>query len=154
MPVQKNPYPLAHDVGNPVSAGSTGPRPGKERRRAERVPAAIIPTLAQRLTNAGWVPISATIHDLSTGGLLLATEQQLEAGDYVELAFALPGGGARLNVRLDVQWVEPAQSERFGRWKAGCQFQEPAAADRELLVHFIMGQQRLETRGRQPSEGE
>jgi Tfp pilus assembly protein PilZ len=100
------------------------------------------------------VPISATIHDLSTGGLLLATEQQLESGDYVELGFALPGGGAQLNVRLDVQWVEPAQSARFGRWKAGCQFQEPAAADRELLVQFIMGQQRLETRGQQGPEGQ
>jgi c-di-GMP-binding flagellar brake protein YcgR len=148
MPTQEHPQPLAHDDGNSVPSRSAGTPPENERRRAERVPAAIVPTQARRLTDAGWVPISASILDLSTGGLLLASEQQLESGDYVEVGFALPGGGAQLNVRLDVQWAEPARSERLGQWKAGCQFQDPAVSDRELLIRFITEQQRLAARGR------
>lgn len=119
-------------MGTSTDPGSGGR--GAERRRYQRLPTSFKPSQTRRLGDAGWEPVEATILNISAGGLLISTEQPLRVGDYVELQFDLPGGGASLSVRLDVLRVGPLEAGGMSVWRAGCQFQQSNPQYRELIA--------------------
>jgi c-di-GMP-binding flagellar brake protein YcgR len=116
-----------------------GPWQRVQRRRAARHPVDMRPTSALLLRGSPVepVPFSATISDLSAGGLRLSTATELHVGDQLELAFGTPSGGAELRLRVTVARASPAQDA----WDIGCQFVEPSATEREQIVQFILAQQ-------------
>jgi len=105
-----------------------------QRRQAARYSVELRPTTAARLLPTGEAqPFEATMRDVSTSGIRLATTVDLQIGDVIELSFGTPSGGAELWLRVSV--VRTAGSE------VGCQFLEPSAAERERIVQFIFAQQ-------------
>ncbi len=113
-----------------------------QRRNHVRLGVVIRPTLAERLTGAGWWPVRAVITNLSAGGVQVRSRDELLVGDRLDFGFALPSGAAELRVRLDVRHVEERRHGTLVVWEAGCQFKEPRTADCERIVQFIFAQQR------------
>lgn len=103
---------------------------------------------ARRLAEGGWVPVHASVLNVSGGGVLLACDQPLQVGDYLDLVFAPEGGGVRLEVRVDVLRVEHIQAGALDLWRAGCAFQQPDPANREAIARFIAGLRPLSGRRR------
>ena len=116
-------------TGTPRRAASS-----RDQRLDERVHISIRPDETRRLEDDGWVKFDAEILNVSAGGLLVASREEIHPGDYLEMAFVLPGGGVRIQVRMDVIW---AREEPGSLWQAGCQFQDRSGAVRELIFRAI-----------------
>jgi predicted protein tyrosine phosphatase len=101
------------------------------------------------------LPIQASIRNISTHGLLVHSEQQLQPGAQLEFAFRTPGG-AELTLRADVRHVQHLQVEVPDLWEAGCEFRESDPASREQLVAFVLRQQTTDapSASAEPSEPE
>lgn len=125
------------DANGAGSADRADATPPADRRRDSRLLVAVPATEARRLGEGGWVPVRATVLNVSGGGVLLTCDQPLQAGDYLVLVFAPEGGGVRLEVRVDVLRVEHIQAGALDLWRAGCTFQQPDPANREAIAHFI-----------------
>src|SRR5439155_10437283 len=99
-----------------------GERAGAPRRET-RLPVVIHPATASRVAGDLRIPISATIRNISSNGLLVHSQQQLLAGTQLEFLFRTPGG-AELSMRADVRHVQHLQIESPEVWEAGCEFRE------------------------------
>jgi c-di-GMP-binding flagellar brake protein YcgR len=100
------------------------------------------PTVAKVVAANSSRPIRVTITNVSAGGLHLRSEQQLDVGDQVFVAFTLPGSSAEMHAHLDVRHVERSARSEKEIWNAGCQFKDLKPAQRESIVKFIFAQQR------------
>jgi c-di-GMP-binding flagellar brake protein YcgR len=113
-----------------------------QRRQDVRLPFIVQPTVAKVVAANGSRPIQATITNVSAGGLHLRSEQQVDVGDQVYVAFVLPGSGKEMHAHLDVRHVERSARSEKEIWNAGCQFKDLQSAQRESIVKFIFAQQR------------
>jgi hypothetical protein len=118
-----------------------GERAGAPRRET-RLPVVIHPATASRVAGDLRIPISATIRNISSNGLLVHSEQQLLAGTQLEFVFRTPGG-AELSMRADVRHVQHLQIEVPEVWEAGCEFRESDLDSREQLVKFVLNHQTI-----------
>lgn len=76
--------------------------------------------------------------NLSIGGLCLHAREALPVGEGVAIAFALPGGGPRIEARGRVIWLERAQADAAPRFlETGIRFEVLADGDRERLARFV-----------------
>jgi len=111
-------------------------------RREMRLPVVIYPAAASRVAGDLRIPLSATIRNISSNGLLVHSEQQLLAGTQLEFVFRTPGG-AELSMRADVRHVQHLQIESPEVWEAGCEFRESDLDSREQLVKFVLNHQTI-----------
>src|SRR5712691_4333021 len=118
-----------------------GERAGAPRREM-RLPVVIHPAAASRVAGDLRIPLSATIRNISSNGLLVHSEQQLLAGTQLEFVFRTPGG-AELSMRADVRHVQHLQIESPEVWEAGCEFRESDMDSREQLVRFVLNHQEV-----------
>jgi benzoate membrane transport protein len=109
-------------------------------RRESRLPVVIRPALAARVAGDLRFPISATIRNISSNGLLVHSEDQLLPGQQVEFVFRTPGG-AELTMRADVRRVQHLQIEVPEIWEAGCEFREANSESRDQLIRFVLNHQ-------------
>src|SRR5262249_6178379 len=82
----------------------------------------------------------ATIRNISVGGLLVHSEDQLLPGALLEFGFQTPGG-AELRLRADVRHVQHRPFFATDVWEAGCEFRETDMDSREQLVRFVLNHQ-------------
>jgi len=108
------------------------------KRRETRLPVLIRPTAVVRVAGDLRIPLRATIRNISSHGLLVHAEQQLQPGAQLEFTFSTPGG-AQLTLRADVRHVQHLQFDGPDLWEAGCEFRESDPASREHLVSFVLG---------------
>lgn len=120
----------------------TAPWHRVQRRQTLRYAVEMRPTTTLRLRgSADAQAISAVLSDLSTGGMRITSDSEVEPGDRLELAFGTPSGGAELRLRVTVLRVVPVRRDGRPRWEAGCQFVEPTEGERDQIVQFILAQQ-------------
>jgi c-di-GMP-binding flagellar brake protein YcgR len=113
-----------------------------QRRQTARHPVDMRPSQAARLLpNGDRASFSASLSDLSAGGLRLLASIELHVDDQLELAFGTPSGGAELRLRLTVVRVSSPPASSQPVWDVGCQFVEPSEREREQIVQFIVTQQ-------------
>ena len=115
---------------------------GVERRRVARIPLNIQPLQAIRVAGTQRLAIGVVIRNISTGGVLVRTEQELVAGQHLELTLGQPGGAVALVVRVDVRHARQIQEGLVEAWEAGCEFCESPRIDRKRLVGYILDQAR------------
>ncbi len=118
---------------------------GAERRRAARNPVNIQPCRAVRVAGTQRTAIAAVIRDISTGGVLVRTEQELLPGQHLELTFGQPADAVTMQVRAEVRYARQIQEGLVEAWEAGCEFGDSPRIGREQLVGFILDQRRLPT---------
>jgi c-di-GMP-binding flagellar brake protein YcgR len=113
-----------------------------QRRNAVRQRVAVVPHLAQiiyggvarRSLRLGVIGVSGT-------GLSVRSQDELRAGDLLELAFRLEG---EVHLQARVRWVR----RRHHGWEAGCAFEGVTEKQAEAIVKFIFAEQRAMLRAR------
>jgi hypothetical protein len=130
-----------------MSEGDEGSTEDKERRRQERIAAAVVTELV-----VAEKPHMAMLHDFSETGALVLTRTRLEAGEAIELRIHL---GERLEetivTRGSVVRVEPwAGGESFWPLAVAVHFEEPARGHEERLRKIAARQVEL---GIAPAKG-
>src|SRR6185436_4774331 len=110
------------------------------KRSEERRAVVVRPAWTARVAGDLRVALQATIRNISVGGLLVHSEQQLLPGQQLEFGFQTPGG-AELRLRADVRHVQHRVFFSTDIWEAGCEFRETDAAAREQLVQFLLSHQ-------------
>jgi hypothetical protein len=113
------------------------------KRREVRLQVLIRPASTVRVAGDLRIPLRATIRNISTHGLLVHTEQQLQPGALLEFTFST-AGGAQLTLRADVRHVQHLQLDALDVWEAGCEFRESDPASREELVSFVLRRQQAD----------
>jgi c-di-GMP-binding flagellar brake protein YcgR len=111
-----------------------------QRREAVRMPVAIRPRLAVRLAGGDEQPLLIGITNISATGLQIRSQDRINPGDELELAFELIGVPDELSVRARVKRVE--SQERI--WIAGCAFEGLPDRTARTILQFIFAQQRAE----------
>ena len=84
---------------------------------------------------------AAVTNDVSGGGARLATDRVLAPGASLQMAIALPGREAPVNVVGEVAWSEPrAMTTQEGRRQSaesGVRFAEISPNDRDTMMEFV-----------------
>jgi hypothetical protein len=118
---------------------------GEQVERAEtRLAVLIRPAWSVRIAGDLRVSVAASIRNISAGGLLVHSEQQLLPGAQLEFGFQTPGG-AELRLRADVRHVQHRVFFSTDIWEAGCEFRETDLDSREQLVQFVLNHQETPT---------
>jgi c-di-GMP-binding flagellar brake protein YcgR len=119
-----------------------------QRREAVRIPVAIRPRIAAKLTGNARKPLRLGVINLSAGGVQVRSQDELRVGDRLALALPLMGFEEELEVEARVKRV--AQHTRDGvtskLWDAGCEFEGLAHRTSERIVQFIFAEQRAQAR--------
>jgi c-di-GMP-binding flagellar brake protein YcgR len=100
----------------------TGPWRRYQRRQSSRRSVELRPARAARLLeDGGSMSAQVSVADLSAGGMRVQSNLELSVGDQLELAFAFPGGGAELWLRVLVVRVDRTAPGGAGRgaWGRG-----------------------------------
>ncbi len=112
-----------------------------QRRSGARLVVSIQPSFAGRVVaNAPTVPLSAAILNISVGGLLVRSTEELRGGAELEFGFALPGEGVELRVRAEVRHAVARERDGARVWEANCAFDNPSTSVRELIQRFVAEQ--------------
>lgn len=85
--------------------------------------------------------IRAKTLDISGGGLLLATHQEVRERDILKMSLGLPPGGL-LNLTGLVVRVITRPEEKVRPFRAGVEFQDIDNRDRDLIMRYIFDRQR------------
>ena len=78
--------------------------------------------------------------NISTGGLFVATDQQLQRGDHVEVKFQIPGSDHVFHKDAEVCWIRPYDDhnpDNSGRAGAGVRLVDLSDDERRMLNAFI-----------------
>jgi hypothetical protein len=116
-------------------------QPEDERRHQLRVPLAIAASRARRWTAGAWREVAATLVDLSSRGVGLSLDHEVQPGDRLSLAVPIGGGQADLRVTVEVRHVRDA-GDGPQRWRAGGPFRNLAPGDHERVIRFIFAELR------------
>jgi uncharacterized protein (TIGR02266 family) len=80
------------------------------------------------------------VDNISTGGLFIATEQELKVGDKIEVKFTIPGSEHNFDKKAEVMWVRPyadVDTDRNAAVGAGVRLLELTDDEKLLLNGFI-----------------
>ena len=113
-----------------------------QRRDDVRHGVVIRPRSITRYTIDGWQPIHAAIRNISAGGVLVWSDEEVRVGEVLELAFSLPGDEHELQVRATVRRAQPGYRAERDFWEIGCGFQRIARDESERIIRFIFAEQR------------
>jgi c-di-GMP-binding flagellar brake protein YcgR len=116
-------------------------RPDDERRHQVRVPVQIRATRARRWVGGAWRELEATLVDLSSRGIGLSMDHEVQRGDRLSLAVPLNDGQPDLRVTIEVRHVRDDAREGE-RWRAGGLFRNLAPLDHERVIRFIFAELR------------
>ena len=75
--------------------------------------------------------------NISSGGLFVATRDLKPIGTIMEIAFSLPGSGAKITARCEVRWQRLEQSHADSMPGIGLRFLDVDAAAAEAINTFI-----------------
>ena len=78
--------------------------------------------------------------NISTGGLFVATDEQLERGDRVEVKFQIPGSDHVFHKEAEVCWTRPYDDhnpDNSGRSGAGVRLVDLSDDERRMLNAFL-----------------
>ena len=110
---------------------------GVEQRTFPRIPAGTpVAMTPLPLDRRGRSDLESTAHNLSLGGMFLATEYSFRAGTVLQLEFRLPdegNGGAPVHARAVVRWRRWWRSPRG----MGVQFVELEGRGRDRLKEWL-----------------
>jgi hypothetical protein len=133
------------------SSGGTTPRlsllmagkwqPEHERREQTRIDFNAPVQRARRWTRGAWHDIAATFTDISSRGIGLITDQQLQLGERLSLTFPLGPDDPPMRVTIEVRHIRPDDTGP-NRWRAGGQFRMLPPEDHERIVRFIFAEMR------------
>jgi c-di-GMP-binding flagellar brake protein YcgR len=126
----------------------TGEWQRSQRRNAVRVRVAIRPRSAVRLDGAKQHKLRAGIVDLSANGAQVRSQDELKAGDLLELAFSVLGIDEEIEVQATVRRVQQVDRGGVHIWVTGCEFKGLSPRLSQKLVQFIFAQQRTIARAR------
>lgn len=78
-------------------------------------------------------------HNISAGGLFIATEEHLAKGDKIEVKFSIPGSPHVFHKKAVVCWTRPFDADGDGRTRAGAGVRLEDLSDEEqrLLNAFL-----------------
>jgi PilZ domain len=107
-----------------------------DRRASARRSTNIRAQRADRLVGGVRVPIQVTIQNLSSGGLLLRSEQPAEGGDRIDLVFSPPSGGVPVQARVEVLRAVMLRTAQHHVWELGCSFEQLDDTDYTRLVAY------------------
>jgi hypothetical protein len=119
-------------------------RPADERRNQARIPFQAEIKRARHWTGGAWHVVDATLSDLSSRGIGLVVDRQVQRGDRLSLVFPLGDGGPDMRVTLEVRHVRP-NDDPPTHWRAGGLFRNLAPADHERVVRFIFAELRSDS---------
>jgi c-di-GMP-binding flagellar brake protein YcgR len=116
-------------------------QPADERRNQVRVPLNLRATRARRWAVGAWRDLDATLVDLSSRGVGVILDQQVQLGDRVSLSLPLGDGQPDLRVTFEVRHVRP-EAKVAHTWRAGGLFRTLTPADHERVLRFIYAELR------------
>jgi hypothetical protein len=116
-----------------------------ERRNQVRVQLSVPVGRARRWIGGAWRDVEATMVDLSSRGVGVTIDQEVQLGDRLSLAVPLAEGMPDLRVTFEVRHVR--QDVRVGHvgrqpWRAGGLFRNLSLADHERVIRFIFAELR------------
>lgn len=77
-------------------------------------------------------------HNISEGGLFIATDEHFKRGDRIEVRFSLPGTDHVFEKQAVVRWIRPIESgEENGMAGVGVQFEGLTDEETKLLNAFL-----------------
>lgn len=78
------------------------------------------------------------VHNISTGGLFIATDEHMRKGDRVEVRFSIPGNPHVFDKMATVMWTRPMDADNH-RTKAGAgvKFDDLSDEEAKLLNAFL-----------------
>ena len=88
------------------------------------------------------VTVTGVSEDLSAGGMLVRTREELERGWLLRLRFCLPGEDACFTTRGRVVHGSEDERRTERRWRAGIEFLGVEFEDREHLVRYTLWRER------------
>lgn len=100
------------------------------RRTTRRVPC----NTAMSVRNGAKVYRSRTL-DISHGGIFLATEEPLEIGERIDMAFKIPGGDTTIRAVGKVCWIGKGGAEQVEG--VGVKFSRIEPSDLEQIVNYV-----------------
>ena len=80
------------------------------------------------------------VDNLSTGGLFIATDQELKKGDTVEVKFTIPGVAHSFDKKGEVAWIRPYDelgNDRNAQAGAGVRLLDLTDDEKHMLNAFI-----------------
>lgn len=80
------------------------------------------------------------VDNISSGGLFIATDQELTKGDKIEVKFTIPGSDHGFDKKAEVMWIRPYSelgSDRNAAAGAGVRLLELTDDEKQLLNGFI-----------------
>jgi c-di-GMP-binding flagellar brake protein YcgR len=116
-------------------------QPEDERRNQVRVPLNLRATRARRWAAGAWRDLDATLVDLSSRGVGVSLDQEVQLGDRLSLSLPLGDGQPDLRVTFEVRHVRP-HSKPGQAWRAGGLFRTLTPADHERVIRFIFAELR------------
>jgi c-di-GMP-binding flagellar brake protein YcgR len=133
---------LVHGAVPMVKLRVQGEWQRSQRRNAVRVRVAVRPRVADVIYGEkARRPVRLGVVDVSATGVHVRSQDELRAGDLLDLAFDLDG---EVHVKARVRRIE--RNERV--WDAGCAFEDVSEAETQRIVRFIFAQQRAVLRAR------
>jgi PilZ domain len=112
-----------------------------ERRHDARVLVWLPAAQARYRRGAHWENLGAIVRDLSTSGLGLSLDRELELGTRISVALELPDGQGILRTRLEVRHA--MQTPLAGRWLAGGEFHGLSPDHQERIIRYVFARQRV-----------
>jgi hypothetical protein len=120
-------------------------QPEDERRHQIRIQLSVPATRARRWIGGAWRDVEATVVDLSSRGVGVTLDQQVQVGDRLSLAVPLTEGTPDLRVTFEVRHVrQDSHVQPLGRqpWRAGGLFRNLSLTDHERVIRFIFAELR------------
>lgn len=80
------------------------------------------------------------VDNISTGGLFIATDQELKKGDTLDVKFTIPGQDHKFVMKAEVMWIRPYDelgNDRNSQAGAGVRLLEMNDEEKQMLNAFI-----------------
>jgi c-di-GMP-binding flagellar brake protein YcgR len=119
-----------------------------QRRSAVRLDVAVRPRVATSIVDEVRKRLRLEVANISAGGVKVRSQDELHAGDLLELDFELVGLPGELHVQARVRRVNRQQRGTSIIWNAGCEFEGVSRRVVDRIVQFIFAQQRAVARFR------
>jgi c-di-GMP-binding flagellar brake protein YcgR len=121
-----------------------------QRRNAVRVSVAIRPRVADKLIGEAYKSLRLGITNLSAAGVQVRSQDELNQGDLIVLAFNLMGVEEELLVQARVKRVMRYDRglPAYSIWDAGCCFEGLPKRFEQRIVQYVFAQQRALARAR------
>src|ERR1700694_1198741 len=120
-----------------------------ERRHRVRVLLEIRATRARRWVGGAWRDLEATLSDLSSRGVGLSLDHEVNVGDRLSIAAPLGDGSPDLRTTIEVRYVHLHPQSEAGAggavapsWHAGGPFRNMSPVDHERVIRFLFAELR------------